>query len=114
MKRGTFSIQARNSNVILLFLLIFSVNLVGLTINKAFLVIFRLYQQKTPGDESDDWNLNIEQGDRVGCGFEPVDKGKVDPVSKIPCAGQTLMIYFTVNGKKVILDFNIQLLLILL
>jgi hypothetical protein len=76
---------------------------------KIFSSFSRLYQQKTPGDVSDDWTISIERGYKVGCGFEPVDKDedkvKVDPVSKIPCAGQTLMVYFTVNGKKVILYF---------
>jgi hypothetical protein len=59
----------------------------------------RLYRERTKGEVNDNWTVNVEQGYTVGCGFEPTDK--VDPVSKIPCAGQTLKIYFTVNGKKV-------------
>ena len=66
--------------------------------------MFRVCLEDTTGVKYDGCNVDVKQGDRVGCGFEPTNH--VDVQSGIPCAYQTLMIYFTVNGRKVIFISN--------
>jgi len=59
----------------------------------------RVYLESSSGAVYDGCIVDVKEGDTVGCGFEPTDR--VDASSGIPCAHQTLTIYFTVNGNKV-------------